>query len=801
MAVGDFPTWPHEKTQIDQLVSELHAAFHNAPDRVELVVNVNVDGEQVDGLIYKNGGLVALEMKSWDGKISANFRGRNWTIHSDLADRKVESPIEQVERKRQAVGRAVVSLTAKAVPAGVGPVPRISGWVVVGVGAKPTLTGVDAADHWFDVLAVADVALALRTEGLPSVLSDADFDRFVEKIGARRCDRKEWLHRMGHPEASIFFEGHDSDQIRVPKIDSWLSGADVSLVARALDLIGELELRAYRTDVMEMASRPTPAIQRKALDLMIAWRLPGFRERVAEGVESPDEAIRRPILELAAREPIPEAVTGLGRVAHRGTAPDVRLAIQGLALVGGEAAKKPLLRLLGRRVQMGSDPELFPLETLVWAVGKVRIREAVSTLLDMLEWKEFRGFRDGDVPNESFRETVLISLGMIGGPDARRVILAELRTKKDDPCFALEAAAALADAGLADTVLPYLTSQDEAVRALAIRALGRSRNPATFDPIFHLWRQGLGEVRGRLDSELEEALIAIDPRRLERELPGLIDGHIGHEHLYRIWRIWDRVLSSESRESLLRFLEREELALDASSLLVRIANEGVTNRARQLLSEKSAKVRAGALWLLVLAIDPGEIGGILEDLAQDESSDVRVAVVGGYSRLPEHEVEERMLAFAVDRSEDVRGYCMAILGRYSLISQFHAQWVSSDAQRGTGCVMLLPKALVLEAGGPAAVIPLETVSRVGSCATLGPGGTLWVGFKSDGHTVSSAICLEKDPLDRRPSPALDSWFEAVVRAVKARRGRRVDLGSRGLSPPEGSQARELVATLPSEPAG
>ncbi len=797
MAVGGFPLYIHERIQLDQLATELHATFQSTAERVRLVINVIVEGEQVDALLFKNGGLVVIEAKDWGGRISANFQARNWTVHSEKTNPRVPSPMPQVDRKRLAVSRAIAKFATAEVREVAFLKEHIRGWVVTRLGSKPTPTGLEDSNNWFDVMSVSDVARVLRTDGPPAFLSENDFSRLVETVGAKQSDLGEWIHRgsqylIHSPEST-----QDPEQIRVPKIDSWVQSTDPSMILRALDFIRDLELRAYATELMALASHPSLAVQREALELMILWRPVGFRERIAECVEHPDGAIKRAVLELATREPFPEAIPGLARLAGGGKGPDVQLAIQGLAVAGVEAAKKPLLRLFSRWAQRRTDLGDFPLEVLVRAVGKARLTGSIQGLLSMLEWKEFRGSRAGGEPYDSMRETVLISLGMIGGNRAKQALVSELQANKRTLSSVLGAIAELGDPELAETVLPYIKSEDAEVRSLAFRALRKMRSPVAFEPLFGIWRDGLSRGEGRLDAELEEALIAIDPRRLEQELPTLVSRYSGQENLHRIWRIWDKVLSSESRDLLLRLLERDDTALDASAFLVRIADADVINRAKVMLSARSAVVRAAAVWLLAYTLGPSEISQVLDDLARDDGPEVRVAVVGAFARLPDNEALPKILAFATDSSREVRDYCFAILGRHATAWQPRAGWASSGIQRGNGRVFLLPTVLVIESDATTGIMSLDRVMRVGSCATLGPGGTLYLVSQTDGRAESFVICLEADPFDLRLSFRLDSLYEAVVDCIQSLRGRRTDLGPRGLSPEEGERARDLVGKVPS----
>jgi hypothetical protein len=155
-----------------------------------------------------------------------------------------------------------------------------------------------------------------------------------------------------------------------------------------------------------------------------------------------------------------------------------------------------------------------------------------------------------------------------------------------------------------------------------------------------------------------------------------------------------------------------------------------------------------------------------------------------------------VLAFCGDSSKDVRDFVLAVLWRHALTSQVAAGWASSSRLRGRGQVHLLPEALLLESADTVLAVPLDGVVRVGSCKTLGPGGSLYVRFQSNGEEVAVVVCLEEYPLMREPSAFLGPWYESVIGAVRALRGRRQDLGARGLTPMEGEEVGGLVAGIP-----
>jgi HEAT repeat protein len=146
-------------------------------------------------------------------------------------------------------------------------------------------------------------------------------------------------------------------------------------------------------------------------------------------------------------------------------------AIQALSLIGGKVSVEPLVRML-------RSPEEAVQRAAVAALARLEVSPA-RWLVEMLRREAF------DVRNAAAR-----ALGLIRGPLAIRALVEGLQDT--DYQVRRTCVDALAGQGkdAVDSLLPLLQSSHIEVRAAAIEALGRIRDPRAMDPLKVCLRDG-----------------------------------------------------------------------------------------------------------------------------------------------------------------------------------------------------------------------------------------------------------------------------------------------------------------------
>ncbi len=227
----------------------------------------------------------------------------------------------------------------------------------------------------------------------------------------------------------------------------------------AVDALAMLGAHLELASLTGMLKGEQAALRRNAARVLGKLGAAPAVEDLGFALKDADPRVRKAGVEALAEIGTPDAVRYL-TLALTDEKPDIRIsATLSLGAIGGAETLDALTIL-------AADPDNFVRVAAARALGMLGDDRAVAVLVPLL--RDASGF---------VATTAIESLRTIGGGDARDAILSMLNSGDDE--VRRTAVAALAGReDVAARLLPFLRDPDWATRIAAVRALGRSENPA-----------------------------------------------------------------------------------------------------------------------------------------------------------------------------------------------------------------------------------------------------------------------------------------------------------------------------------
>ena len=566
----------------------------------------------------------------------------------------------------------------------------------VALGALLAATASADADVRKQVVdALAGIAAPASAARLAELLADPDAN-----VRGAAADA---LGAIGRPEsAALLLRAAGEDPERLVRLS-------------ALRALARME---QPVAVAEVAAALADGLLRPAALALLGWSddpeaLPVLQKAFAAGPRAAGEAAMQALLQLAGRLPAAEAE----RLAER---------TRESALAAPEAVERAVARLEGA--------DLPTRLTLVQFLGLVRSERVVLPLL--------RAGRD-----EALSELVLATLQAFG-PAAEAVLDAGWGAlDADERALACELFGRAGNPDGRRRLLQALVQPDPVLRASAVRALARRRDPEALEALVRRFEAEAEADEDGASEELEllaEAIVAI-----------AAPGEDGDESSARRA---GRMLAERLPEAT------ESYRSAAARVLGQLGGPENAEGLALLFSDPSAAVRRAAVEALA-RLGRGALPETLHLACADEAPLVRIAAAAALGRAADPRALEDLERLAFDEDAGVRGAALRAAGALQ----------PRDPDALARRLALLERGA--EEGGPVAIAALEALRSVGDPRALGVAVRL---LESDApELVRAAVaCLGRIAEGRdleRLLPLLDhaSWaVRAEVIRVFAERGLR-----------------------------
>ncbi len=685
-----------EREQLDQLVRALQKEFIQSREDVRLVIDINTNC-QIDGLIFKDGALVVIELKNVGGAgwtvLADHDPARHWRLinaQGQQTELLHENPFGQAKRHRR---RFINFVWNRVLGEGApclwdNPIWRqVSAWVVVNPATviEHINQGVSET-YWFQVLPLDNVPRALAMEGGASfpepVLTEEHFDQLLDALDGEEVTPSQWM-RLGDL-AQIESLGSTT---RIPRVDYLLSTARADRVLEALRYVRELNLRDYEGQVYDALSHEHRRVRHAAADILLTWESSKHCDILGRLLIDESSDLVEFALENLSEWPCPDLVPELLPILDHESTGLAQSALSAIVATGSEAAARHLFDRAQRRtieehiaelLTEASESSRIPLVALVRAMGGLRYRPVVPWLIQLLEGLNASESKDGNVPLQDLWEETVRALGRIGDSKALAPLMVTLTSSE-----IVVPIRALGELGATEAVhrlLPSLESGDDFVVFETLSALSGLPSQEAFDGLSKYLVSGRLAGVAEADQIIIRALSAIDPRGAEGfALDQLHRSDLPDGVAWRCLRLLQHVATEASIEILFAYLRDERYYEPAADILAReIATSAVFKEAEGRLPSEDSYERAGALHIMCHRWG-ASLDTKLGAFERDPAPEVRLVVAMQYWGLKNKTGRHRLLRMAMDGHPEVRDW-LHLASLESPLSVIDGGWLCRDRE-------------------------------------------------------------------------------------------------------------------------
>lgn len=596
---------PHERKQMNYLISLLHKKFTNSTEDVRLIVDFNV-GRQIDSLVFKDGKFIILELKNIGGKIIAELLpGGSWKHMADGEERVLDrNPFSQVGAQRATLMEYIWENVLGNQKSLDSYDPRISsfkrhfgGWVVTRSAADIRYVGREPRKvPWFATVTIDDVPRSLlfeRGEGLLD--SEEYFRRFLDLIGAEERPWDEWI--LGAELVAVEKEAYP---IRIPQLGFLLSSRNPEYVQRGLRYVFELGLGDYSREVSIASANPNASVRMTALDILIAWDAPNLGNILAQFLSDESPNLRKKALGQLGERACPEVIPEVTVLLASENMKEVIGALKALGITENPDACQSVLEYANERSFFDEVDKTTPWYTLIETIGQLKCKESAPWLLSLLTSLEDVEPSERDDFKDMVQEQTVLSLGKTGDSRALEPLLERARTYKNE--WIITPIRALGDLGMPEaieTLLPFLEYDSNWVQNETVMALGKINTEDVFDPLAEFYFEGHVVEEGvAVRLHVENALVSINPRRLEKVLLRRIEDRElrDNDESWRLVLLLWRVASEACVDTIFPYLKNRTFYLNAAEILGKIDSSELEYRMNALLRSRDAYERAAGVF-------------------------------------------------------------------------------------------------------------------------------------------------------------------------------------------------------------
>lgn len=647
---------PHERRQMNHLVSLLHKRFANLAEDVRLIIDFRV-GYQVDSLIFKDGKFIILELKNIGGRIIADLLpGGTWKHVTDGEECALErSPFSQVGAQRFALIEYIWEHVLREEKPSDTYNPRFEsfkrhfgGWVVTSSRADIRYVGREPQKvPWFATVTIDDVPRSLlfeRGEGLLD--SEEHFTRLIELIGAEERPWDEWI--LGAELVAVEEEVHPT---KIPQLDFLLSSRNPEYVQRALRYISELGLGDYSIQVNVATSDPHASVRMLALDILIAWDDPNLGNTLAQFLSDESPNLRKKALDQLGERAFPEVIPEVTELLANEDMKEVIGALKALGITEHPDACRSVLEYANERSFFDEVDKTTPWFTLVETIGQLKCKKSAPWLMNLLIGLESVDPSERDDFTDMVQEQTILSLGKTGDSRALEPLLERARTYTNE--WIITPIRALGDLGMPEaieTLLPFLEYDSNWVQNETVMALGKIDTEAVFDPLAEFYFEGhVVEDGVAVRLHVENALVSIDPRRIEKVLLKRIEDRelLNDVDSWRLVHLLWRVASDACVDIIFPYLKNRTFYLNAAETLAKVDSIELKERMMSLLKSGNAYERAASIFYMSQKRGK-DLGNELRRFEKDTDRVVREVVADVYSYMDNITGRSSLLRMADD---------------------------------------------------------------------------------------------------------------------------------------------------------
>ena len=675
--------------------------------------NGTVVDRKPDVLVIKDGTLVLLDLKAFEGEFTADCSpGGQWKGPNgeSLLSSGRGNPFSQARSARVALMKHLAEHYvnkdnapgwAKRKDGGIDEwVERsIKSWVVTWEGSVPTLVGVDSrgkpiddrAHPYFKILPVDRVAGGLAyLHGEAPLMSTSELTRLISDLGAVPTNRLDWMR------GALVLETTPPPGL-TPRITEWMESRDETTISKALERIRELDLKSHLVHVVRCWSgRGSGSLRKASLVILIEWQYGKLGDVLGAALSDKDKRIVAFSLQFLTQNSYPETVpTLIQKLTEEGAGekPTIlkALAFSGSSLAGpailsfakNEFAKQPFKEFQhwadtahelythdyrSRRAETEAfarrdEARLALISTFrasVEALGDLDFKPATPWLLEIVEHPTSVGFESDDFKNlelgdsdyYSVFDPACAALGVVGrgNPAVLKILLARLRTSSEDfQELIIRALGDLGDQAAAHSLLPFLDERNKHMSNVAIAALSKLRSPEAFEPLARLY---FGDPHSDSARWTAEALTNIDSARFEMVLLKSIgDPGVSDDVREAHLRVLWPLATEVSADTLFSLLANPRFVGLVPWILGRLCQDGQNLRRALELASSKDPVEAGAAIETLTDYFVARLTDLDSYQSPDTPVEVRRAVVDVYYVAKS---KESLTRFAKDPDESIR---------------------------------------------------------------------------------------------------------------------------------------------------
>lgn len=646
------------------LLGYLEGEFEQRREECTMIIEpslpYSVDGSQVtrkpDGLIFKDGIFVIVDLKGFGGEFTADCSwGGRWldSNGNDLLELGRKNPFSQARDARVALMKLIVRNYVRlenapdwakkkdgALNNWVG--RSIKSWVICLEGSIPRVIGsdrsgkvIDSATYpFFKVLPLERLAGNLAfVRGERPVLPASDMARFIEGLQAQPTTRGEWMR------GALILTDRQHLGL-VPRITDWMDSGDGNLVSKALDRIRELDLKSHLVHVVRCWDDvKVGSLRQRALITLIEWQYDGLGVVLKDALVDHDRDIVAFALQFLTQNSYPETVPSLIEKLTQGQASDRPTILKALAFSGSPLAGPAILSFVQKefagqpfkeflrwaekahhvhsrnRGDRSEEWEAFDrqeakrheiiktFKASVAALGELDYKPASPWLLRIVEHPTSIGFDSDEFKKLDIRDSdyysifgcVCDALGTVGRGNSAvlGVLLARLSDSPDDyRDLIIPVLGDLGDQAAVHQLLPYVGGKSKYRSNAAIDALSKLRSSEAFEPIAMSYFSDPHDDSARWTAD---ALANIDPARFEVDLIKWIsDPRVNDEDREEYLQVLWPLATDVSADTLFKLLPSPKFAGIVPWILGRLCHDGPNLKLALELTFSKDPVEAGA---------------------------------------------------------------------------------------------------------------------------------------------------------------------------------------------------------------
>ncbi len=666
-----------------------------------------------DALVIKDGTLVLLDLKAFEGEFTADcspggqWRGPNGEV---LLSSGRSNPFSQARSARVALMKHLAQNYlnkenapgwAKSKCGGIDEwVARSTkSWVVTWEASVPTLVGTDStgkpiddrAHPYFKILPADRVAGDLAyLHGEAPLLSASEVTRLIAGLRATPTNRIEWMR------GALVLETAPSPGL-IPRITEWMESGNGTTISKALERIRELDLKSHLVHVVRCWNgKGSGSLRIASLVILIEWQYGKLGNVLDAALSDDDKKIATFSLQFLTQNSYPETVPTLIQRLTEAGAGERPTILKALAFSGSSLSGPAILSFLKkefadqpfREFQHWADTahehysgdygtrvaemETFAkregarlalietFEACAKAFGDLDFKPATPWLLGIVEHPTSVGFESDDFAKLELKDSdyytvfasVCAALGVVGRGNSTvsETLLARLKTSSEEyQELIIRAIGDLGDQAAVHELLPFVGGVGKHMSNVALSALSKLKSPEAFEPLARLYFDNPHSASARW---MADAMANVDPAHFEVALLERIgDPRVSDKdrEIY-LHELWP-LATAVSTDTLFNLLPNPNFTCIVPWILGRLCQDG--QNLRRALEHASSK-------------DPVEAGAAIEALTnyyvthlteldsyqtQDTSVEVRRAVVDVYYVAKSKECLTR---FAMDRDESIR---------------------------------------------------------------------------------------------------------------------------------------------------